>query len=271
MKRTLPALKLKSSPLVLVLVQVRIAPVIKMADYIPDIQESLRRSGLPRFISGEEVQLQVSQGQAASVQRSPRWEFQNKEQTHGIVITQDFIAAQTTAYDVYESFEEFFTTPLEVLAEIVEPGLVQRVGLRYVDLIRPRAEQRVSEFLKPSLRGLEAADIGADDLLSRFEMLAQTAEGTMRIRCLQTNNGSPLPPDLTSLNLNLTATVPDGLLRGELVTILDLDHFSSVPRDYDPAKLIEAVGALHDNLDQAFRAAVTNEALAAWGSEERAG
>lgn len=271
MKRTLPALKLKNSPLVLVLVQVRIAPVIKMADYIPDIQESLRRGGLPRFVAGEEVQLQVSQGQAATVQRSPRWEFQNKDQTHGVVITQNFIAVQTTTYDVYESFETFFARPLAVLGEIVEPGLVQRIGLRYVDLIRPRAEQRLSEFFKPSLRGLEAADIGADDLLSRFEILAKTAEGTMRIRCLQTNDGTPLPPDLTSLSLNLTSTVADGLVRGELVTIMDLDHFTSVPRDYETASLVEAIGGLHDNLDQAFRAAVTPEALTTWGSEERLG
>ncbi len=266
MKRTLPALKLQESPLVLVLVQVRIAPVVKMGDYIPDIQESLRRTGLPRFSAGEDIQVQV--GQTAVVSRTPRWEFQSRDQTHSVVVTQDFIAAQTTAYNVYKDFEEFFSNPLQVIGEIVEPSLVQRLGLRYVDLIRPGPERGIEDFLKPGLQGLKADEIGANSLLSRFEMLAQTGVGMMRIKCLQSNDGSPLPPDLRTNTLNLDSTVANGLAVGEVVTILDLDHFADEPMDYEPASLVNSIGDLHDNLDQAFRAAVTEDAMKAWGKED---
>lgn len=266
MKRTLPALKLQNSPLVLVLLQVRIAPVMKMGDYIPDIQERLRRSGLPRFAAGEDIQLQMAQ--TAVVNRTPRWEFQSRDQTRSVVITQDFITAQTTAYNVYKDFEEFFSNPLQVVGEIVEPSLVQRLGLRYVDLIRPGPESDIEDFLKPGLQGLKADDIGANNLLSRFEMLAQTEVGMMRIRCLQSNDGSPLPSDLRTNTLNLDATVANGLEVGETVAILDLDHFVSEPMDYEHTSVVDSISDLHDNLDLAFRAAVTEDAMTAWGKEE---
>ena len=40
--RTEPALKLERSPLILVLSQIRFSPVLKMADFVPDIQEKMR-------------------------------------------------------------------------------------------------------------------------------------------------------------------------------------------------------------------------------------
>jgi uncharacterized protein (TIGR04255 family) len=261
MKRTLPALKLQKSPLVLVLAQARIAPVLKMADYIDDIQERLRRGGLPRFSAEEDVQIQVSP--TAVVQRTPRWEFQSKDQTRGVVITQEFIAVQTTSYNVYDDFEKFFAEPLRVLGEIAEPSLVQRIGLRYVDLIRTEPGQQLETYLKPGLHGLNAADIGARDMLARFEMLARTDVGILRMRCLQANDGSCFPPDLSSNTLR--SAVAEDLQPGELVTMLDLDHFNNDPMDYDPEQLVRCIGDLHDSLDRAFRAAVTEEALTAWG------
>ena len=45
MPRQNPPLKLRYSPLVMVLAQVRFSPVLKMADYVPAIQEKLRREG----------------------------------------------------------------------------------------------------------------------------------------------------------------------------------------------------------------------------------
>lgn len=237
-----------------------------MLEYVPEIQERLRRS-LPRFSAGEDLRVQVAQ--AASVQRTPRWEFQSKGQTQSVVLTQDFLAVQTTDYDVYERFEEFFTKPLEILGEVVEPSLVQRIGLRYVDLIRATPERSLEEFLKPGLRGISADDIGASDALSRFETLAKTDAGVMRVRCLESNDGSPLPPDLGGTTLSLASTPAADLQPGEKVAFLDFDHFSSDPIDYQPATIAGAIGRLHDSLDQAFRAAVTDDAMDSWGKVKR--
>ncbi len=269
MIRTLPALKLRNSPLVIVLVQVRISPVMKMGEYIPDIQENLRRAGLPRFLTGEDVQVQVAQGQPASVHRAPRWEFQNRDLTQSVVVGQDFVSVQTTAYDVYETFAELFKVPFQIVGDIVEPSLVQRIGLRYVDLIRPEPGHGVLEFLKPSLRGLDADEIGAEQILSRFEMLATTSVGKMRIRCLQSNDGSCLPPDLKgSAHLNLSKTMAKDVQPREIVTFLDFDHYSVISRDYEVSSLVESIGHLHANLGQAFQSAVTDHALyEVWGAE----
>ncbi len=267
MQRRLKPLKLQNSPLVLVLTQVRIAPIEKMGDFVPDIQERLRRAGLPRFSAGEE--LQVAIGDTAQVRRSPRWEFQNKDQTRSVILTKEFIAIETSDYDVYESFEEFFEPALQTLADVAEPGLAQRVGLRYVDMVRPAEGETYRDYLKPELHGLRASDIEAKATLFRSEMLAKTKAGTLRVRCVQSNEGLPFPADLRTTTLNPDRTIARGLQPPEEVTFLDLDHFSSVPLDYDATTLVKAIGALHENLDLAFRASVTDHAMKVWKKEER--
>ena len=41
---------LKRAPVVYILMQLRFAPILAMAKYVPDIQDALRRSGLPLMV-----------------------------------------------------------------------------------------------------------------------------------------------------------------------------------------------------------------------------
>ncbi len=59
-------------------------------------------------------------------------------------------------------------------------------------------------------------------------------------------------------------TVPED----ELVTVLDLDHYTEMPREFDTASVLDTMRHLHDTLDSAFRAAVTPEAITLWKAEE---
>lgn len=249
----------------LVLAQVRIAPVLKMEEYIPELQDQLRRT-LPRCEARQDVQLQL--GPAMAVQSATSWEFQSKDRTRSVVVARDFITVQTTKYDVYENFEEFLTAPLQVLADVVEPSLVQRIGLRYVDLIRRTPDLKLEEFIQPGLRGMTTEAMGATDALFRFETLADTPVGTMRVRCMQSQDGSSLPADLRGTKMSLDFTPAADLPATEKVMFLDLDHFSETPIDYTPPAVVEVIGGLHDNLDRAFRAAVTDAAMAAWRKTE---
>jgi uncharacterized protein (TIGR04255 family) len=51
------------------------------------------------------------------------------------------------------------------------------------------------------------------------------------------------------------------------LTLLDLDHFSQVARDYDVDQVMDGMWALHENLDVSFREAITEHAMKKWEAQ----
>ncbi len=263
MKRSLPPLRLRYSPLVYVIGQVRISPVIAIEKYVPEIQEQLRHKGFPRFVKGQIQEIRIEIGSTPKVNVSDRYEFQNKEGTSGIVLASDFISLHTNKYEVYEKFEETFRVALAIIHQVVSLSLVERIGLRYVDLIRLGADEKFSDYLQPGLLGLENAKLGVTKSLSRFEFVGVTEVGKLVVRYSQSDNGTFLPADLMPSPLKHDVEVPPG----EVVSFLDLDHFSEQSHDFEVSSVLELLGRLHDYLDRTFRSAVTETALQKWGSE----
>src|SRR5882762_5816637 len=160
MKRSLPSLRLRYSPLVYVIGQVRISPVVAIEKYIPEIQEQLRHKGFPRFVKGQIQEIRFAIDAAPKMSVVDRYEFQNKESTSGIALATDSISLHTSKYEVYEKFEETFSTALTIIHQVVSLSLVERMGLRYIDLIRLNAGEQFSDYLQPGLLGLEEEKLG---------------------------------------------------------------------------------------------------------------
>ncbi len=261
MARKTAHLRLKSSPLVMVLAQVRISPVLKIGDYVPDLQEKLRLEGFPRF-RVEEMQ-ELSFGPQPSVSQHARWLFADKENREAVVLTRDFVALETNRYERFEDFVSGLGKVLSIAGAVVGVSLAERIGLRYVDLIVPRAGETLDEYLEPKLHGLRAGDLAVDSLLSRYEARGRTNVGQLVVRLHQNEAGAILPPDLMPSELAATREVE----KGQVVTLLDIDHFSEQPRDFDPVALVEAMWQLQEYTDKAFLASVSDVALRRWGKE----
>jgi uncharacterized protein (TIGR04255 family) len=263
MKRSLPPLKLQNSPLVYVLAQVRVSAVMSIEKYVPDIQERLRHQGFPRFQRGKIQEIRLDPAQAPKINTFDRYEFQNKDGTSGIVLAPDFISLHTSQYDTGENFEQVLKTALDVAHEIVKFNLVERVGLRYIDLIRLGKNETWSEYIQPTLLGLDPEKLGVSKSLSRFEFVGITEVGTLVVRYSQSDQGIILPLDLIPSTLKHDVQ----LNASELVAFLDIDHFSEQSRDFDVSAVMEIVSDLHDTTTRAFRNAVTETALIRWGRE----
>src|SRR5258705_10846711 len=104
--RTLPALHLSKSPLVIVLSQVRISPILGMEKFLPAIQEQLRRTGYPKFRTSvtQEILLAPELKTVSSV----RWLFSDREEKTTAVIAPNFITLLTSRYEVFEKFADAF-------------------------------------------------------------------------------------------------------------------------------------------------------------------
>ena len=255
-----------NAPLVYSIGQVAFSPVLKMENYIDEIQENLRKKGFPKFLRTEVNTIKVEGLNPPKIEKSSSWIFQNKESTSSVCISQEFITFDTTHYETFDPFVETFGTALEILRQVVSVELVERIALRYVDLVEKQDNETFEQYLAPGLVGfpfsnkISNAD-KVDDTHHRTESSAATHLGKLTIRTLRTNKNIPLPPDLIPNTLALKRMPA----KDKWVTFIDFDHVSIKQRDFVTENIIEDFWGLHEICGDAFHAAITNYARKQWG------
>ena len=260
MKRTLSSLKLSKSPLVLVLCQVRLAAIRDMGSYIPKIQDHLRRQAYPIDVSGEVQELAIQDGQPVA-RRHPHWEYRSKDERWSLIIREQAVVLQTTAYTDFNSFLERLLIAMKTVNEVVGDLVVERVGLRYIDLIRPSGDESWKDYVQPGFHGLENQIVRPDASVLFVQIITQTGEGSRMIaRVAQNRDRMVLPPDLVA-NPPILQVTPS---EGELLTLVDLDHFHEERTEYSHERLETRAWELHDRLDILFREIVTPHAIEVW-------
>lgn len=199
---------------------------------------------------------------------STRWRFNSKDGTESVVLSDGFLTLEVSEYRDFDWFVQLFEEAMDLVGRSV-PGelVVQRVGLRYIDLIRNTEQLSTSLQLDEGLRGLRKEQIeklphDLSNLLYAFETRGQTPHGTLVVKLHQTSDGNHLPPDLRETSV--TTVIEPPIESEELVTILDFDHFSDMQRTFETAPIAHLLWKLHDYTDLAFRMAVTPEALTLW-------
>jgi uncharacterized protein (TIGR04255 family) len=256
-KRSNPALHLSRTPLIYVVAQIRFSAIMAMEKYVPEIQEKLRHQ-YPWF-QHSKIQELLFQGQSPNISFTDRFEFLQRDKRTGIVLTSNAVTLQTNKYTSFELFEQEFSDALCAIHERVGLGLVERIGLRYIDLIRLGENERWSDFLNSNLLGLDPTTVGVSGWMYQSISVGKTEVGTLAFR--HTRSENPVPPDLNPITLNYE----EELLRSkEIGAVLDFDHYSEATREFEVKTVMNALGDLHDNIDRAFRSAVTTAALRKW-------
>jgi uncharacterized protein (TIGR04255 family) len=258
---------LSKKPLVLVLCQVRFSPVRKMGDYIPGIQEAFRRQGYPIERAGKIQQLTITPAGVRAVEQE-RWEYRTRDEQWSVTVLQDSVVLQTTAYDRFEGFAEKLEVAAKTVLEQTEQdklGLIQRVGLRYINLIKPRDGESYRDYLRPGFHGASDAPFAKGSHRLHVESLGRTdvggTPGTMVLRVTQNDQGFDLPPDL----IDVAPKFETRAKAGELVTLVDMDHF--IEGNFDPSTewVTARVYGMHDHLIEAFHEHVVSEkAIEVW-------
>jgi uncharacterized protein (TIGR04255 family) len=258
-RRNLPALHLRHAPLIYVVAQVRFSAIVAIEKYVPEIQEKLRHKGFPRFLKAQvqEVALQIDA--APKLSTSDRFEFQDKDASLGIVLQSNSVAVHTNRYSDYEAFEEHVKTALMAVNRVVGIGLSERIGLRYVNLVRLKPNEGWREYLHEGLLGLDSASVGVESWTSSSQFVGKTEVGQLAVRC--SRSAQPFPPDLLTSTLAYSLE----LAKDEIVTTLDFDHYIEQVTDFKVAKAISMLEQLHESLDRVFMSAVTSDALTRWG------
>jgi len=259
--RVVPPLKLLQSPLIFVLAQVKITPVLGIESKIPMLQEAFRKQGYPR-LAERKIETTVRGPDSQTIQKDTRrqWEFIDKDKRASVLVDSEGLSYQVTRYDVFETFMKSMTSAMKTFQDYVDPVLVTRLGLRFVDLITPAAGKGIHSYIDEKLRGFKTHE--TDDRKAFFsESVYQTIpDSTFVHRYVEATSGFGFPPDLLPMQLEFardpSMETPFGLL--------DMDHFSTLEIDFSVEEIVDRFFKLHEQQTKAFKASVTTDALEEW-------
>lgn len=236
--------------------------MVSLDRYIPEVQENLRHSGFPKFIKGKIHEIKFQAETEPTANTFDRFEFQSRNGRTGVVLTTNAIALHTNDYQHFDEFLGTFEKVLHPINAVLGVEFVERIGLRYVDLVRLSEGESFDQYMTGDILGPQASTFGVVKSFSRFEMVGRSDVGTLAFRHWQMSNGSFLPPDLLPSTLNHPTT----LKPEEVVSLLDFDHYCESQLDFEINQIKMLSWRLHDNLDRGFRKVVTEFALQKWGA-----
>lgn len=259
--------KLHKDPLSLVLCQIRFSRVRKMAEYIPAIQDRLRRNGFPSDVSGLLQQVLLTAAGPQTIQ-TKQDEFRSADNTWSIAVGEDTLVLITSNYDRFAEFAEKLRLAIETVDTTAElrHGQITRIGLRYIDVIQPQPGETHRNYLQTNLHGPQSAVFTKGQLM-HLESAGQTDLGTMILRITQNNQGRFVPPNIVLKPLR-HKQVPQP---GQLITLIDSDHFVEGEWPFSLKAIIETVDHLHRGINTAFfRDIITPHATTVWKAENYA-
>lgn len=254
---------LKNPPVYFTVVQVRFNAILKLADFLPSIQESFRHAGFPDFSSQMVVALQVSiqDGNPTPVPvQHERFLFGNAEKTHVFVLDGQMLALQSTDYGQFESFSETFLRGLRTVHEAVQLAYTERVGMRYLDRVIPAVGDTLELYLAAQVHGL-GSRLGGSALYSYSEALNAVEAVQLRSRVAIQGGGLSFPPDIQPGLMPVAARFVE--YEG-LSAILDNDGFVERREAYSADGIAKHLSTIHEVIGAAFKATATPHAFNVW-------
>jgi uncharacterized protein (TIGR04255 family) len=149
---------------------------------------------------------------------------------------------------------------LKLVHEIVELAYVERIGLRYLDAVNPIGNDRLQQYLNPSLLGF-SENLEGNLNHSFTETVTTIGDGNLVARAVITDGTLALSPDLIPLQLELQSrfTVINGRN-----AVLDTDYFVVKRNSFDLEEIREQLLKAHDIITNSFKVSVTDYAREKW-------
>jgi uncharacterized protein (TIGR04255 family) len=254
---------LKNPPVYFTVAQVRFNPILKLADFLPTIQEGFRHARFPDFIKRTTIgiSVEVKDGQVTPTpQAVDRYFFGNAAKTHNFILEANSLTFQSTDYGRFESFSHEFLKGLARIHEVVQLDFTERVGLRYLDKIVPLADDDLREYLVHEALGL-SAKLGGDPVHSFCETMTVVRGIRLVSRAITQSGPLAFPPDLSPLGLEVAERFK---VDRKMYAILDNDGFFEGREPYSADAIRDHLDKIHELIRTAFRSIATDYAFKRW-------
>ena len=255
-----PEVPLTDPPLVRVIAQVRFPLIasLEKREFIAPFQEAIREFyPVLRPEEGRSVVL-GSQG-VVDTRSNTLWRFHEARGAWRVTLAPDFLALETTKYTSREDFMERLRLVLEALNEHVDPQVLDRLGVRYIDRVSGENLSALPQLVRPEVAGIMGSPLSA------------------RAQHAVSENVFILPGNAGQITarwglLAARSTIDPGALDAidEPSWILDADAFQSFQtgsRRLDVDSAVEQARGFAERIYSIFRWAVTNEFLRRYGGD----
>jgi uncharacterized protein (TIGR04255 family) len=247
---------LVDAPLVRVVAQLRfpLVAAIEQREFIAPFQEAIR-SSYPVLRQEQTQQILFGANIAAPTQSvSTAWRFNSEDSHWRVSLTSDFLALETTKYTSRSDFLKRLEQVVSALATRIDPKLLDRLGMRYIDRISGDALADIVRLVRPEVRGLMGSPAAGAVSHSITETVFVRDDAQVLARW------GRLPPNVT--------VDPAAIEPSEASSwILDLDMFSAAPTPFSVERVIADARGYMERLYTFFRWAVTEEFLHYFGAK----
>ncbi|MFW1664648.1 TIGR04255 family protein [Acinetobacter ursingii] len=255
--------KLTHQPLVVALAEFRFSVVLQIEQYVPQLQEYLRQD-FPNFSTSETQEMLVEQN-GVQINKSTRWLFVSSNKKKALILDRNRIVFITSEYDRFPDFWKTCKNSLLFIKEKIKPALLERIGLRYSDLIIAKQDNEdITAYVTPSICDKDSS-LSVGQLAHRMnETVLSTDAGIMAIRSLYGYLNLSAWPDL----MDSPVVIPKYDNISERI-LLDCDHSwqidtNEVGTDFDVNFIESKIAQLHEHSRKAFWELTTPKGREAW-------
>lgn len=148
-----------------VICQIKVQPIFLIASDIPpaEFQDKIRKQ-YPIVRKENNVQVEMQGGNIKPTRLGNTWRFQSEDNLWQVTLDAAFISLESKNYKHFGDFRQKFEEIYDAFVTTYAPSRPERIGLRYINLVRPINLRTISDWvkwIKPELFGL----IGDDKLI----------------------------------------------------------------------------------------------------------
>ncbi|MCL2715832.1 MAG: TIGR04255 family protein [Alphaproteobacteria bacterium] len=258
---------LKNPPVCFTIAQARFNPLLKLGDYLPSIQDAMRKAGFSDFTSRKAITVQIADQERPptppNVVSLDQYFFANAGKTHRFILNPDAFTFQSTRYRHFEEFSAQFLKGLAMVHEIVELDFTVLVGLRYFDHVAPRPNESIEQYVVPEVLGLDSPR-GGTVAYSFSETFSYIDNVGLRSRVLIRNGQFAFPPDVIADGMEIEQRF---LRNSGRHATLDTDGFVDGRIVFSEEAVRKHPGSIHDVISASFKSAATAHAFEAWNEK----
>jgi len=254
--------ELARSPLINVIWQVRFTPISQLAEGRTALrfQQALQMETTLAAIAAQKISLQMVAGAPMPEQALPdigsqAWRISAPDGSTHVTLNAGALSVETAQYRTWSShFLPWVTDAIKALADVADPGLVLRVGMRYINAIFGATLERdafvdasgLRDVIVPHMLGfLSVPDLGAsvDAFQGRHLLKLNDALSHVQHAMVTAENG-------------------------EVGFLLDIDTYSERTVEFKAADVLSVSNMLHLIGLSVFRQCLTDDAWNSMGPTE---
>jgi uncharacterized protein (TIGR04255 family) len=248
---------LPDSPLIRVVAQIRFPLItsVEKQEFIAPFQEAIRK--VYPVLRAEQSRSVVLGPQGVTETRSSIiWRFLDKSSTWRVSLAPEFLALETERYSSRNDFLQRLGVLMSALKEHVDPQVIDRLGIRYIDRITGENLSRLPDLVRPEVAGILGASLMDHVHHTISESVFTLPAGAGQV----TTKWGLLPPN---------GTVDPAAVESidEASWLLDIDAFQASTRELDIDAVLEQAKLLSERIYSVFRWVVTDEFLRCFGGQ----